>query len=252
MLLLILVMVAISCSSKTPLIRNAWCCDTRRVIKLLEKGADVNATDKWGTTALMEAVRCKDPELVKILIDAGADVNARDFYGYVALHIAVDLGLTEIVKYLLNAGADVNVISEANRKAALRDAIERDHDDIVKLLLEAGADVNVKSGSGSWETPLHSAAERCNTNVVKLLLEKGADPNAKDERGDTPLIRISDPYRGNILLCEAVVRVLLDAGALDVSTEYVEKVWVNNHTDSWLSKLADTRRCIALSMIWRI
>ena len=50
--------------------------DLGMVRSLLEIGADVNAKDKNGKTALVMA--SNDTELVKLLLDKGADVNTKD------------------------------------------------------------------------------------------------------------------------------------------------------------------------------
>ena len=52
--------------------------DTEEVKLLIEKGADVDAKDWKGRTALMGAALKGHTETVKLLIEKGADVNARD------------------------------------------------------------------------------------------------------------------------------------------------------------------------------
>ncbi len=44
---------------------------------LLQHGADINARDKWGRTALMVAVTGGSPKYTRFLIDKGADVTLR-------------------------------------------------------------------------------------------------------------------------------------------------------------------------------
>ena len=56
---------------------------------LLDAGADVNAVDQYGKTALMWGAMLGNPENVKVLLDAGTDVNARDKYGTTALMLAL-------------------------------------------------------------------------------------------------------------------------------------------------------------------
>ena len=79
--------------------------DTKRAEELIEKGADVNAKDVHGETALMKAIMCARIEIITILIEKGADVNARDKNGRTALRWATERGLTGTVKLLRAHGA---------------------------------------------------------------------------------------------------------------------------------------------------
>jgi ankyrin repeat protein len=79
--------------------------DTAKVNALLNKGADVNAKDKDGKTALMAASEKGHTEIVKTLIDNGANVNAKSKIGSTALMLASLGGHTEIVQLLKKAGA---------------------------------------------------------------------------------------------------------------------------------------------------
>lgn len=74
---------------------------------LINAGADVNAKDAWGMTALMYAAQSDyaEPDRVKLLLDHGADINARDNKGETALRIARRKGDTAVVKLLLAVGA---------------------------------------------------------------------------------------------------------------------------------------------------
>ena len=136
------------------------CEDINEMKLLLEAGADVNAQDYWGCTALMYA---KDAEQTKLLLEAGADINARDEDGRTVLMFAND---AEQTKLLLEAGADVNAQTEGG-KTALMCAEDAEQ---TKLLLEAGADINARDEDGY--TALMCAQ---NAEQAKLLLEAGAD-----------------------------------------------------------------------------
>lgn len=74
---------------------------------LLENGADPNARNKKGETALMAAVKCcsRDENTVRLLIEKGADLNLPDGTGSSPLHIAARRGDGELVDVLLTAGA---------------------------------------------------------------------------------------------------------------------------------------------------
>jgi ankyrin repeat protein len=77
----------------------------RTALVLLAAGADVNATDEGGTTALMAASALGHGELVDLLLVAGADVNLKDAGGKSALARATLAGHGAIVAALKAAGA---------------------------------------------------------------------------------------------------------------------------------------------------
>jgi ankyrin repeat protein len=77
----------------------------REVTALLDKGANVDATDDFDRTPLMMAALGGHREIVKNLIDAGAELDATAKYGQTALQFARQGGHEEIVTLLVNAGA---------------------------------------------------------------------------------------------------------------------------------------------------
>ncbi|HVF28783.1 MAG TPA: tetratricopeptide repeat protein [Pyrinomonadaceae bacterium] len=72
---------------------------------LLKSGADVNAKDKFGQTALIYAAGHGYADVVKALLVAGADVNAASNRGVTALKLAQANGHREVTKLLKQAGA---------------------------------------------------------------------------------------------------------------------------------------------------
>lgn len=85
---------------------------------------------------LWEAVRKGDAATVTALLDKGADVNAKFRYGTTALFKAAERGHTEIVKILLARGADASVKDSFYKATAMTWALDGKHVDVVKLLLE--------------------------------------------------------------------------------------------------------------------
>lgn len=138
---------------------------------LLTRGADVNATDQDGETALMWALQ--DPldniRCVSLLLAHGADVNSADKRGWTPLMYAV-------------AGQDVlvSVGDEGQTRPPARLSVPIDLR-MVKMLLAHKADVNSQDTTG--QTPLMAAAAGGNLRAVKLLLGTGAAAGARDHAG---------------------------------------------------------------------
>lgn len=89
---------------------------------------------------LWEASRKGDVAAVKTLLDKGADVNAKFRYGTTALFKAAERGHVEVVKLLLERGADVNVKDTFYGATAMTWALENKHVEIVRALLEKSAE----------------------------------------------------------------------------------------------------------------
>ena len=173
---------------------------------LLEAGAGVKAKGEKGMTALMHAAMHDNIPALKILLEAGADVRARDKTGWTALMHAtrIKYGYTAVVASLIEAGSDVNA-AHRHGGTALSSAAYNGHAAVVRLLIEARANVNPKDKAG-W-TPLICSAVNGHAEVVALLLGAGADLNARDHLGRTALSVASDHGHAK------VVSLLTAAGA---------------------------------------
>lgn len=150
----------------------------------------------------------------KLLLDAGADINALDSSGFSAIHLAATWGCYESVNILLKEGANTqrdgpspltvaarksylkctkllledktDTEFQTRRNTALRDAAFNKHLELCQTLLDAGADVNtIDDISGLPIICIN--AKRGNMEVVKLLVENGADPNTSTSVGWTAL-----------------------------------------------------------------
>ena len=109
----------------------------------LNDGADVNAKNTFGSTALMMASYCgytngNYTEVVKLLLDKGADVNIKGKEGLTALMEASSGGYAEVVKLLLAKGADINV-KNSKGETALVIAKDKGQKEIVGILERTGA-----------------------------------------------------------------------------------------------------------------
>ena len=98
-------------------------------------------------TAWERAVTRGDVEAVRQLLRSGADVDARDRHGQTALMLAAHQGHLEIVEALVGSGADLNVTAKYNLSALML-AVIAGHVAIARLLARAGADLGLR-GSGA-------------------------------------------------------------------------------------------------------
>ncbi len=154
--------------------------DTAGVRRLLEAGADVNAAQVDGTTALHWAAYHDDAVAVALLLRAGANGNAVNRYGVLPLTQACRNGNAAIVKLLLEAGADANATLKGG-ESALMLAARSGGVEAVKALLARGAKVEARERLG--QTALMWAAAEGHTAVVRALLDAGAELKATLDSG---------------------------------------------------------------------
>ena len=103
---------------------------------LLERGADptVASTNQMHNQALHAALAGRlDQSGITLLLDRGADVNARQHGGYTALHAAAMHGDAATVELLLARGADPGIATDDGKTAA-DFARENAHEDLLPLL----------------------------------------------------------------------------------------------------------------------
>ena len=130
-------------SRNQQLLEAAESGDIERTKHLIKHGADVDAKDRYGMTALHWAADNGSVDIVKLLLKAGANVNVTNIYGKTALHYAVIWGFTDIVKALVIAGADVNA-TDNDGETALQFAKNGGHHVKVKNTIEAGKNELIK------------------------------------------------------------------------------------------------------------
>lgn len=158
------------------------------IVALLSRGAEVDARDKVGNTALHLVVRHGSVKALEALMAHGANPNARGPFERLPLHLAVGLKHAHMAVALIQGGADPNARTP-HGQTALHGAVRlKEHGFMTEKLLQNGADCNARDREGA--TPLHLAAAeltRESTSSVNALLRMGADVNATDARGLTPL-----------------------------------------------------------------
>jgi ankyrin repeat protein len=148
--------------------------DREALRALLKQGADVNAAQGDGVTALHWAATKNDAEMAHMLVTAGANLSAATrFGGYTALHVAAERGSAAVVDTLVKAGADVNATTLGGTTALMMAASSGDVATLTSLL-DGGAKPNVRE-TERGHTALMFAAAANRLAAVKLLLGRGAD-----------------------------------------------------------------------------
>ena len=152
--------------------------DAAAVRALLKEGADVNAAQGDGMTALHWAARQGSIETVRMLLFAGGNVRATTrLGGYTPLLLASQGGHAAVIEALIKAGADAKSVT-ASGATALMLASAAGRPEAIKALLDAGADIHAKEPSRQ-ETALMFAAAGNRLAAMKLLIGAGADVKAR-------------------------------------------------------------------------
>jgi len=176
----------------------------------LDKGVDINATNRQKRTAVIIASLHKHYSCVELLISAGADIDKQDqtcFNPFLISCLTNDVTLLRIV---LPANPDLDRLTRFGG-VGITPASEKGHVDIVRELL-THTDINVNHTNFVGWTPLLEAivlndGGAKQQEIVKLLLDHGANPHMTDKYGKSPLeLAREKGYH-------AIAELLLAAGA---------------------------------------
>ena len=186
-------------------------------------------------------------ESLQEALDNGANINARDNTGRTALSYAAadsfyhNTGSNEIIEFLLENGANVNT-QDNNGNSALIWAITYSNLEFARILLENGANPNIPDHQLD-ETPLHLAVQIPYIDMVELLLENGANPHQLNIAGDTPL-HLACTHTNNPRMFEILLRYGANENIPNSAGETASYL-IQNHPNPQLRNiLVETRRQI--------
>ncbi|XP_069567102.1 protein phosphatase 1 regulatory subunit 12A isoform X4 [Brachyistius frenatus] len=206
--------------------------DTEEVLRMLDRGADINYANVDGLTALHQACIDDNADMVTFLVEHGAGINQPDNEGWIPLHAAASCGYLDIAEYLISQGASVGVVNsegetpldiaeeeameellqnEINRQGVDIEAARKEEERIMlrdaRQWHNSGQIQDVRHAK-SGGTALHVAAAKGYVEVLKLLIQAGYDVNIKDYDGWTPLHAAS--HWGKEEACRILVEHLCD------------------------------------------
>lgn len=183
---------------------------------LIKLGADIRIRDKYEYTALAHAVIRAKPKTTKLLIEKGADINATEYKGNTPLMLVLVpyIFSQEIVDILLAAEPNLRIRNNAG-KSAYDLAKKHGYDEVAKKILEKDPlaeytyDQIYKPNSQGRNLLMRAAYDGKGRTIKAILEEKNPelDINLKDNNGLTALMLSA--YCG----CPVTTKVLLDAGA---------------------------------------
>ncbi len=222
--LFLLIGTQVALAGEPALVAAAQSKNPAAAIKLIDKGADVNATSANGSTALLWAAHYGEVDLVRRLLKAGAKADVRNTFNATPIGEAAVIGSAPIIEMLLKAGVPAD---EASREGQtpLMVVARTGNLDAARILLRHGANVNAKESWGG-QTALMWAAAQSQPEMMKLLIDHGADVNARGavrdwQRRVTSEPRKKDMYHGGFTPliyaarenCLACVKALVEAKA---------------------------------------
>lgn len=154
--------------------------------KLIDKGIDCDEIDSSALTPICYCVYLGEKDLVAKLLDKGADINiSNKSGGGILLSSAVASAQIDLVSYLISRGAIVQLV-DGPGDSILHSAILSQKQELVELALDYGCDISkidavgiainytygeVRSLNNGLYTPLPAL------EMVQFLLARGANPN---------------------------------------------------------------------------
>lgn len=143
-----------------------------------------------------------DGDMIETFVNSGADLNAQNLDGETALHLAVRCGLYNICEQLIAHGAELNSFDNYGRNV-LHTACGSNQQQIVRLVLEHCTQqlnmssnlvlddkydiIDAKSNDDLGDTPLIIASRLNFNNIISLLVDYNVSVNATDNEGRSAL-----------------------------------------------------------------
>jgi ankyrin repeat protein len=177
-----------------------------QIVKMVERGEDINAIDENDTSVLMHAISKHDnADNVVTLLELGVDMAWKGQISPLMLACISQKDI-RVFEAFEKRNADFNEKGYDNVTPLMLASGSQYDTDIIKMFIKKGADINAETNIG--QTPLMFAAEmNQNPEIAKVLIAEGAEVNHTNKEGRSMVI--SAGMFDNVVILEE----LLKAGA---------------------------------------
>jgi len=193
---------------ETPLLAATRRLQYASVERLAVRGADLEIPNDYGRTPLIWTAReGGDLEMATLLLRLGADVDAVDRFGASALELAAWRGFRTLVGILLDAGARFDVNPGMEQRLlymAASEGLERLWTEVI------ASGVSVDLNAQRLPVSVNLAASGGSARIVRDLLDLGARPDSTDLWGWTPLHHAADRGRADVAAALAAADPVVD------------------------------------------
>jgi ankyrin repeat protein len=174
---------------ETPLVRAVQAARLGMVKLLVQKGANIDATGKWGRSALYSAVEEGHEDMVSFLLSKGAWTGSTDEDGTAPLRLAFSVGHLSVISIFLRHMGEQGLQETTEMGwTPLMAASASGQLCAVQVLVEEMKGQGLDEQDQKGRTALHWAAKGGDEEVMTWLLSKGAQADIGDTHGVTPFM----------------------------------------------------------------
>lgn len=183
--------------------------DLDKVKKIVSAGANLEAKDKNGETALFYALDRNQVNIARFLIQKKADVNVSNIHGRHLIHPAIKNNQYDLIKLMLDHGLKPNFDGSGSTTLTLTANLNPNNFKFIRLFVEQGVNINALDKNHYSALMYLTMIENPNLEIISYMMNKKADVNVKDSSGRSILRLLIEKRSQNL----ALVKLLLKNGA---------------------------------------